>query len=88
MSEHNLREIYEYTNEVLKHADPEEIAGPINWGDLSCIDVVMSVSVHGEIWIRVDISEADPTSTELKEYVGERLFAKFPDIEFEVCTEW
>jgi hypothetical protein len=88
MSEHNLREMYEYVNDVLKRADPEEIAGPINWGDLKCTDVVMSVSVHGDIWIRVDIEEADPSSIELREYVSERLMAKFPDIEFEVCPEW
>ena len=88
MSQHNLREIYEYANEVLEHADPEEIAGPINWGDLHCTDVVMSMSVHGDIWIRVDIGEADPHNPELRGFMYGKLQAKFPDIEFEVCTEW
>jgi hypothetical protein len=88
MSEHNLREIYEYANEVLTKADPNEIEGAINWGDLSCTDVVMSVSVHGDIWIRVDIEEADPNNPELKEYMYEKLATQFLDTPFEVCTEW
>ena len=88
MSQHNLREIYEYANEVLDATKPEDIDGAINWGDLGCTDVVMSLSVHGGIWIRVDIEEADPNNPELREYMHEKLITKFPDVEFEINTEW
>ena len=88
MSEHNLREIYTYANEVLERTAPEDIDGAINWGDLHCTDVVMSVSVHGDIWIRVDIEECDPHNPELKEYMYEKLAEKFPEVTFEINTEW
>ena len=88
MSEHNLKEIYEYANEVLENTKPEDIEGAINWGDLGCVDVVMSMSVHGGMWIRVDIEEADPHNPELRGYMHGKLTAKYPDTEFEVCTEW
>jgi hypothetical protein len=89
MSEHNLREMYEYANEVLENTKPEDVEGAINWGDLRCTDVVMSVSVHGDIWIRVDIEEADPHNPELREYMEKKLWEKFPDApNFEINTEW
>lgn len=89
MSEHNLKEIYDYANELLSKADPEQIDGAINWGDLSCTDVVMSLSVHGgSPWVRVDIEEADPRNDELKAFMYEKLKAKFPDTPFEINTEW
>ena len=87
MSEHNLKEIYEYANGVL-NSTRKDIEGAINWSDLSCTDVVMSMSVHGNMWIRVDIEEADPHNPELREYMYEKLKTKYPDTEFEINTEW
>jgi len=83
-----LRAIYEYANEVLENTKPEDVEGAINWGDLSCTDVEMSVSVHGWIGIRVTIEECDPYNPELRDYMEKKLSEKFPDTPFEINTEW
>ena len=88
MNEYNLQAIYDYANEVLEQANPEDIDGAINWGDLSCTDVEVSVSVHGWTGIRVTIEECDPYNPELREFMHKKLTDKFPDIAFEINTEW
>ena len=85
----DLKPIYEYANEVLANLKPDEVEGAINWGDLSCTDVEECRSVHNDFTaVRVTIEEADPNNVELWEYMGKMLGEKFPDIQFQVVTEW
>lgn len=85
----DLKPIYEYANEVLRNMKPGEVEGAINWGDLGCIDVEECRSVHGPVTtVRVTISEASPDNYDLWEYMGTKLGEKFPDIPFDICTEW
>lgn len=85
----DLQPIYNYANEVLEQADPEEIDGAINWGDLTCTDVQECRSVHGSHTVTVTIEEASPDgNSELREYMYERLTEKFPGVQFEINTEW
>ena len=88
MNENKMKEIYDYVNEVLSGTEPEDIDGAINWGDLSCTDVEMCISMHGWTGVRITIEEADPYNPELREYMYEKLIAKFPDVQFDICTEW
>lgn len=86
----DLQPIYEYANELLEQADPEEIDGAINWGDLACTDVQECRSVHDNYaTVTVTVEEASPDgNSELREYMYERLIEKFPGIAFEINTEW
>lgn len=85
----DLKPIYDYANEVLANLKPDEVEGAINWGDLSCVDVEECRSVHmNRIAVRVTIEEADPSNADLHAFMYEKLCTKFPDIIFEVSTEW
>jgi hypothetical protein len=85
----DLTPIYHYANDILGEADPNEIDGAINWGDLGCTDVQECRSVHDNYTtVTVTIEEADPSNQELRQYVYERLTEKFPGVQFEINTEW
>lgn len=88
MDEAKLREIYDYANEVLDNTKPEDVKGAINWGDLGCVDVSWCKSVHGTESVMLLIEEVSPDCYELRQYMYERMMEKFPNIMFEVHTEW
>ena len=85
----DLKPIYEYANEVLSKLKPTDIAGAINWGDLSCTDVEECRSVHDDFTtVRVTIEEADPNNPELCEHMYEAMVTKFPGVAFYISPEW
>lgn len=85
----DLKPIYRLANEVLASAKPTNIEGAINWGDLHCTDVEECRSVHDDaVVVRVTIEEADPNNPELQGYMYEKLMDFYPDVQFQVVTEW
>lgn len=83
-----LREIYEFANEVLDNIKPGDVEGAINWGDLGCVDVSWCKSVHGTESVLLNIEEVSPDCYELRQYMYERMLERFPDVMFDVQTEW
>jgi len=83
------KQIEEATNQFLCDAfkSKEKIIG-VNWGDLDCVDVLVCKSLHmTEPLYIVEIEECSPDSN-LREYISKKLLEKFPDIEFDVRTQW
>ena len=83
------KQIEEATNQFLCDAfNSEEKFLGVNWGDLDCVDVLVCKSLHmtAPLYI-VEIEECSPDSN-LRAYIGRRLTEKFPDIDFDVRTEW
>jgi hypothetical protein len=74
------------TYEVLSvaRAKRDEIDGAINWGDLACVDV--SVSLLDD-QVTVWIEEASPDATELHQFVSSAL-DKMGHSAICVVTEW
>lgn len=65
----------------------ERLPGAINWGDLHCVSAQRVENERGDVWYRVEIEEAGHGSSELCQFVVERLAAEgFNDIEI-VC-DW
>lgn len=88
MDEDKLREIYEFANEVLDNLKPGDVEGAINWGDLGCVDVSWCKSVHGTESVMLMIEEVSPDCYTLRQYMEERMTLRFPDVTFDVQTEW
>jgi hypothetical protein len=55
---------------IIDGTDPKDVGGAINWGDLSCTDV--SVSLMDGLWCAT-IEEASPDATELALYIHNEL---------------
>ena len=63
-----------------------DVPGPVNWADLSCSDILVSV-LYPDRWPIVVIEEASPTASEFQIAIAEALEHRgFPNIE--VQTEW
>lgn len=84
----NLKEIQEATNKILGKAFQSklELKG-VNWGDLGCVDVLECRSVYGDTSIMVCIEECSPDSN-LGTFVYKELHEIYPDISFDIRTEW
>jgi hypothetical protein len=52
---------------IIEGIDPKEIGGPVNWADLSCVDV--SVSLMDGSW-SATVEEASPDASELAAYLN------------------
>jgi hypothetical protein len=86
MSAENLDRLKEETNYILMAAT-EHIDDAFNPSDLKCIDAQWVVSVDGDSYYRVVISEASPDASKLRRHVFEQL-AERGFHEVEVTTEW
>jgi hypothetical protein len=73
-------------NGILAQARGERsrIGGAVNWGDLRCVDVEMSL-IDGHV--TVTIEEASPEAIDLCRFVAKELARRGPD-EIAVKTEW
>lgn len=81
-----LQDIQVATNEILVDV-PKSIGGPVNWGCLVCFAAEEWRNEGNHTGIRVWLTEADPSSFDLQEYVREALRNKgFGPVE--VRTEW
>jgi hypothetical protein len=69
---------------VLAVEKQPEIDGPVNWGDLRCVDVEMSL-IDGHV--TVTIEEASPSALKLCRFVAQELARRGHD-EIAVRTEW
>ena len=61
-----------------------EIGGAVNWGDLRCVDVEISL-LDGHVTVTVE--EASPSASELCRFVAKELARRRHD-EIAVRTEW
>ena len=86
----NRRQLCEFVNIVLHDTRPDDVEGPINWGDLSCTDVQLVTSMDGASYITIIIEEASPDGNqELKEHVLKKVSAMYPGLlDVYVETEW
>lgn len=55
---------------IIDGIDSRQIGGPVNWADLSCVDV--SVSLTDGTWAAT-VEEADPSASELAIYLSREL---------------
>ena len=84
----DLLEIQNATNIILASARAEKDIKGVNWGDLGCVDVLECRSVYGgESTIMVEIEECSPDSN-LRNFVYKKLAELYPNIYFDVRTEW
>ncbi len=68
------------------HRRRKHIAGAVNWGDLSCLDVEWYETLLGESGYRVVIEEAAPENQEFQRFIREDI-KKF-GFDVQVVTEW
>ena len=83
----DLKEMQSTVNLILKSAREVGTIKGVNWGDLRCVDALECRSVYGETIIMIEIEECSPDSN-LRSYVYEKLHLLYPDLQFDVRTEW
>ena len=86
MTKEEALDLQATVNGILAQAVGERsrIGGPVNWGDLRCIDVEMSL-LDGHVTVTVE--EASPSASELCRFVAKELERRGHD-EIAVRTEW
>lgn len=80
----NLREI---TEDALQAACLKDLPGPVNWGDLRCVEVSYVVRDEGRPYFNVLIEEASPDASELQQFVLDAI-ARRGYMNVEVETAW
>ena len=71
-------------NKIISELEPKDFWEPINWGDLSCYDVI-----YGERQCHITITEASPDCPYFKEIIEEQIEDMVNDkIKIVVITEW
>mgnify|MGYP000907499186 FL=1 len=68
-----LQKVQREINAILDDAPAVSIKGAINWGDLNCVEVELSVNVEGTWMLNAVIEEADPNNPDLLGYIVEQL---------------
>lgn len=86
--QYDLIELHAATNRAiaLAHND-KSIGGPVNWGDLKCIDARKWQNNYGETGYSVLIDEASPEADQFCTFIHKKL-AEFGFQGIEVNTEW
>ena len=86
MTKEDALDLQATVNGILAQAMGERsrIGGPVNWGDLRCVDVEISL-LDGQVTVTVE--EASPSALELCRFVAKELARRGHD-EIAVRTEW
>ena len=86
MTKEDALDLQATVNGILAQAMGERsrIGGPVNWGDLRCVDVEISL-LDG--YVTVTVEEASPSASELCRFVAKELARRGHD-EIAVRTEW
>jgi hypothetical protein len=86
MTKEDALDLQATVNGILAQAMGErsQIGGPVNWGDLRCVDVEISL-LDGHVTVTVE--EASPSALELCRFVAKELARRGHD-EIAVRTEW
>ena len=86
MTKEDALDLQATVNGILAQAMGERsrIGGPVNWGDLRCVDVEISL-LDGHVTATVE--EASPSASELCRFVAKELARRGHD-EIAVRTEW
>ena len=84
MTKEDALDLQATVNGILAQAMGERsrIGGPVNWGDLRCVDVEISL-LDGQ----VTVEEASPSASELCRFVAKELARRGHD-KIAVRTEW
>ena len=84
-----LKELETEVDAILKiaHRKRREIDGAINWADLGVVDTRFWQNTDGDVGYQIWIEEAEPESTELIEFIQERITVVDP-VTVEIITEW
>ena len=79
----------ELVDKALSAPGLEEAAAhePVNWTDLSCVDVLFAVSIHGDVMWQVEIEEVAPYSEGFCRFV-ERFLREHGYNNVRVMTSW
>lgn len=64
------REIQAHIDLIIDGIDRHKVGGPVNWGDLSCTDI--SVSLMDGLWCAT-VEEASPDAKELAAHIHNEL---------------
>jgi hypothetical protein len=85
MTRNEALDLQTMVNKILEHAFAKrnEICGAVNWADLACTDV--AISLLDEV-VTVTIEEASPDANELREFVSTELSKVGHNVR--VQTEW
>ena len=83
------KEVMQVVNEILEQPETQNAVyeDPVNWGDLSCVEVLRTVSTKGVAGWVVYIEEASPASWRLKGYIAKKLSERMGGNVI-VHTEW
>ena len=86
MTKEDALDLQATVNGILAQAMGERsrISGPVNWGNLRCVDVEISL-LDGHVTVTVE--EASPSASELCRFVAKELARRGHD-EIAVRTEW
>jgi hypothetical protein len=77
--------IQNHIDTIIGAIDPKDIPGPINWGDLCCVEVGVTLTDSPIMWTAV-IEEASPDATDLAAHIHNELFRLGHDVY--VRCEW
>lgn len=83
----DLKLMQSRVNQILKEAREDKSIKGANWGDLRCVDALECRSVYGDTIFMVEIEECSPDSN-LRNFVYNKLHEIYPDLQFDVRTEW
>jgi hypothetical protein len=72
---------------IIEEGNPNEFQG-VNWADIECVETQLILNDIGDSWIKVVLSEADPSAVEFAQEVAEYIRANCPGIILYVETEW
>jgi len=81
-----MAHLREKTDHLISKADKAAFDGEaINWGDLTCFEVLYVQRDDGDSWYEVLIAEAGPHCPKFCAYIRQQLGAAVP---VQVRTEW
>jgi len=83
-----MKKLREVADAACDRAQASGVQGAINWGDLGVVEVRFCVNEEGEGVYDILIEEAAPGSSELMQYVTERIGGLCKPHGCEIRTEW
>lgn len=72
---------------IIEKRNPNEFQG-VNWADIECVETQLILNDLGDSWVKVVLSEADPSAVEFAQEVAEYIRANCPGIILYVECEW
>lgn len=80
-----LPEVERLTDEACEFANGK-VGDAVNWADLNCVEALLVVSLDGDVYFQVTVSEASPQASDFQEFV--RKYLEDRGFKARVITEW